>query len=73
MWTEVLPDQQQSELHRRGNKLKRFWRELYASCRGVLVIKNFYEHVPRHIAEGRELQPGELVKDAVVEFRRTPS
>lgn len=56
----------------RRNKLKGFWRELYASCRGVVVLKNFYEHVPRHMAEGRGLQPGELVKDAVVDFRPEP-
>lgn len=56
----------------RRNKLKAFWRELYASCRAVVVLKNFFEHVPRHMAEGRALQPGEFVKDAVVEFRPEP-
>ncbi len=56
----------------RRNKLKAFWRELYTNTRGVVVLTNFYEHVPRHMAEGRELAPGELVKDAVVEFRPQP-
>jgi len=56
----------------RRNKLKGFWREQYTNCRGVVVLTNFYEHVHRHMAEGRELAPGELVKDAVVEFRPEP-
>lgn len=56
----------------RRNKLKGFWREQYTSTRGVVVLTNFYEHVARHMAEGRELAPGELVKDAVVEFRPEP-
>jgi len=56
----------------RRNKLKGFWREQYTSCRGVVVLTNFYEHVPRHMAEGRDLRPGELVEDAVVEFRPEP-
>lgn len=56
----------------RRNKLKGFWRELYQRNRAVVVLTDFYEHVPLHLAQGRDLGPGELVKDAVVEFQPKP-
>jgi putative SOS response-associated peptidase YedK len=39
----------------------------------VVVLEAFYEHVPRHLAEGRALSHGETPRDAVVEFRPEPA
>lgn len=37
----------------RRDSLKGFWRDLYGSHHGVVILSAFYEHVPRHLAEGR--------------------
>lgn len=57
----------------RRDSLKGFWGPLYRTSRGVVVLSAFYEHVPRHLAEGRVLGPGEKQKDAIVEFRPEPA
>lgn len=56
----------------RRDSLKGFWRQLYGSHHGVVILSAFYEHVPRHLAEGRPLLPGEQVGKAQVEFRPEP-
>lgn len=57
----------------RRDSLKGFWEPLYRTCRGVVVLSAFYEHVSRHLAEGRVLGPGEKQQDAIVEFRPEPA
>lgn len=44
----------------RRDSLKGFWRDLYGSHHGVVILSAFYEHVPRHRAENRppEQAPG---------------
>jgi putative SOS response-associated peptidase YedK len=51
----------------RRDSLKGFWRDLYGSHHGVVILSAFYEHVPRHLAEGRP--PDEAPGTAQVEFR----
>lgn len=57
----------------RKDSLKGFWKQQYGKTHGVIVIARFYEHVPRHLAEGRQsLQPGEKPGTVVVEFWPEP-
>lgn len=42
----------------RRDSLKGFWKNLYGFNHGVVVLSAFYEHVPKHLAEGRVLKPG---------------
>jgi putative SOS response-associated peptidase YedK len=51
----------------RRDSLKGFWRDLYGSHHGVVILSAFYEHVPRHLAEGRP--PDEAPGTTQVEFR----
>lgn len=37
----------------RKESLRGFWRQQYGKNHGVIVISRFYEHVPKHLAEGR--------------------
>lgn len=57
----------------RRNSLSNFWRDLWGHSHGIVVGYAFYEHVNRHRAEGRELQPGEEVQDVILEFRPRPA
>jgi putative SOS response-associated peptidase YedK len=53
----------------RRDNLEGFWRDLFGYSHGVMVANAFYENVPRHKAEGRELRPGEEEENAILEFR----
>ncbi len=53
----------------RRDSLKAFWKGQYGVSHGVVILSAFYEHVPRHLAEGRALLPGEAPSSAQVEFR----
>ena len=53
----------------RRDSLKNFWKNLYGLHHGVVILSAFYEHVPRHLAEGRLLRPGEPPATTQVEFR----
>jgi putative SOS response-associated peptidase YedK len=54
---------------RRDNLDGRFWRPLFGYSHGILLAESFFEHVPRHKTEGRELAPGEAEEDTILEFR----
>lgn len=58
---------------RRDNLEGSFWRELFGHTHGVLVVSAFYENVPRHRAEGREMRDGEKPENLVLEFRPRPT
>lgn len=53
----------------RRDSLKGFWKGLYGGSHGVVILSAFYEHVPRQLAEGRALLPGEPPSSTQVEFR----
>lgn len=57
----------------RRDALRSFWRNLYGVFHGVVILSAFYEHVPRHLAEGRALAPGEPTSSTQVEFRPEPA
>lgn len=43
----------------RRDSLREFWRGEFGHSHGVVVAQSFYEWVPTHQAEGRDLRPGE--------------
>jgi putative SOS response-associated peptidase YedK len=52
----------------RRDNLEGFWRALFGRQHGVLVASSFYENVPRHRFEHRELRPGEAESNIVLHF-----
>ena len=56
----------------RRDNLEGFWKEQFGRTHGVAVLTAFHEHVPRHAAEGRALEPGEKESTVVLEFRPDP-
>ncbi len=52
----------------RRDNLRGFWSDLYGRNHGVMVIDSFFENVPRHLYERRELSPGERESNLVLHF-----
>jgi putative SOS response-associated peptidase YedK len=57
----------------RRDSLDDYWRELYGRKHAVLVISGFYENVPVHLYEHRNLAPDEKEKNLVLEFDPKPA
>lgn len=53
----------------RRDNLEGFWSGQFGKTHGVVIATAFYENVARHAAEGRELRPGEVEENVVLEFR----
>jgi putative SOS response-associated peptidase YedK len=53
----------------RRDSLQGFWRDLFGFSHGVMVVNAFFENVPRHRREGRELRAEEKEENVVLEFR----
>ena len=43
----------------RRDKLDEFWSRLFGTSHGLMMVSSFYENVPRHLYEKRDLAPGE--------------
>jgi putative SOS response-associated peptidase YedK len=56
----------------RRDNLGGFWSELYGTHHGVMVVNSFYENVPLHLFEKRELAPGEKERNLVLHFNPQP-
>ncbi|WP_273455030.1 SOS response-associated peptidase family protein [Nevskia ramosa] len=56
----------------RRDNLEGFWRGQFGYTHGVMVVNRFYENVSRHAMEGRELAPGEVEENVVLEFKPNP-
>jgi len=56
----------------RRDNLRGFWAELFGKRHGILAITSFFENVPRHLFERRELAPGEKPKNLVLHFDPQP-
>jgi putative SOS response-associated peptidase YedK len=56
----------------RRDNLRGYWAELYGRRHGVLAITSFFENVPTHLFERRELSPGEKPKNLVLHFDPRP-
>jgi len=54
---------------RRDNLEGAMWGDVFGFSHGIIIASAFYEHVPRHKAEGRELAPGEAEEDMILEFK----
>jgi putative SOS response-associated peptidase YedK len=52
----------------RRDNLNGFWSSIYGKNHGVMVIDSFYENVPRHVYEKRDLAPGERESNLVLHF-----
>jgi len=52
----------------RRDSLGKFWKGAFGVTHAVMVASRFYENVPRHRVEGRELGEGEQEQNVVLEF-----
>lgn len=57
----------------RRDNLRGFWKDLFGFSHGIIVVNAFFENVPRHKVEGRELAEGEAPENRVLEFRPRPT
>lgn len=57
----------------RRDSLGRFWKPLFGRRHGILAVEAFFENVPLHRVEQRELAPGEAERNVVLEFRPRPA
>jgi putative SOS response-associated peptidase YedK len=56
----------------RRNNLNGFWSSVYGKNHGIIVIDSFYENVPKHLYEKRELAAGEKESNMVLHFNPNP-
>jgi putative SOS response-associated peptidase YedK len=57
----------------RRDSLDDYWKKVYGRNHAVMVISGFYENVPLHLYEHRELAADEKVKNLVLEYDPQPS
>jgi putative SOS response-associated peptidase YedK len=57
----------------RRDNLSGFWSEVYGKHHGIIVVNSFFENVPAHLYEKRELADGESEKNVVLHFQPTAS
>jgi putative SOS response-associated peptidase YedK len=56
----------------RRDNLNGFWSGVYGRHHGIIVIDSFYENVPRHLYEKRELAAGEGEQNMILHFNPQP-
>ena len=56
----------------RRDNLEGFWKDLFGKRHGIIVVSSFYENVPLHKVEHRELRPGEAEQNVVLHFNPNP-
>ncbi|QRQ89131.1 SOS response-associated peptidase family protein [Cupriavidus oxalaticus] len=71
-WTEADERRKPGTYNARRDNLEQAWRKLFGRHHGVMVATSFFENVPRHRVEHRELGPDEPVENTVLEFRPRP-
>src|SRR5690606_7193022 len=52
----------------RRDNLEGFWKDAFGLTHGLMVASRFYENVPRHRMEGRELGEDEPEENVILEF-----
>lgn len=57
----------------RRDSLDDYWRAVYGRKHAVIVISGFYENVPEHLYQRRELAADEKEKNLVLEFNPKPA
>lgn len=71
-WTPAVERKYPGTYNARRDKLEESWGQLFGYRHGILVVTRFYENVPRHRMEGRELAPGEKEENVVLAFDPQP-
>jgi len=56
----------------RRDNLEKFWGEQFGSHHALMVVDSFYENVPLHTKEHRDLRPGERAQNLVLQFTPNP-
>jgi putative SOS response-associated peptidase YedK len=56
----------------RRDNLEGFWKAVYGRNHALMVVSGFYENVPRHLYERRELKPAEKPANVVLRFNPRP-
>lgn len=72
-WSPAVERKYPGTYNARRDKLEESWGQLFGYRHGVLIVTKFYENVPRHKMEGRELAPGEKEENVVLEFDPRPA
>jgi len=57
----------------RRDNLEKFWGAQFGSHHALMVVESFYENVPLHAKEHRELAPGEKEQNVVLQFTPNPA
>jgi len=57
----------------RRDSLGGFWAEVFGRRHAIMIIKGFFENVPRHLYEHRALAPGERAANIVLQFNPRPA
>lgn len=56
----------------RRDSLEGFWKDLFAKHHAIMAISSFFENVPLHKFEHRELRPGEEERNIVLHYVPAP-
>jgi putative SOS response-associated peptidase YedK len=57
----------------RRDNLGRFWSEQFGAHHAVMVVESFYENVLLHTMQHRNLEPGETLRNVVLQFTPKPA
>jgi putative SOS response-associated peptidase YedK len=57
----------------RRDSLSGFWADVFGRRHAIMIIDGFFENVPRHVYEQRQLQPGERPTNIVLQFNPRPA
>ena len=71
-WTKATERKYPGTYNARRDKLEQPWGKLFGYRHGIMIVTRFYENVPRHKVEGRELGAGEAEQNVVLEFDPNP-
>lgn len=53
----------------RRDSLRSYWKGVFGVTHGVAIVDSFFENVPRHKVEGRELTEDEKAENVILEFK----
>jgi putative SOS response-associated peptidase YedK len=56
----------------RRDNLTGFWSQVYGTRHAVMLVDSFFENVPTHLYEKRDLAPGEAETNTVLHFQPNP-
>ncbi|MFL6605693.1 MAG: SOS response-associated peptidase family protein [Steroidobacteraceae bacterium] len=56
----------------RRDNLTGFWSQVYGTRHAIMLVDSFFENVPTHLYQKRELAPGEAEANTVLHFQPNP-